>query len=173
MLASNPPIPRPPNRGSETPAVPRISSADTVPPFTTRIATQCALPRVQALRFSDSLRDGHRSSAPCPSSFRNLPMTSTMSQTSANYQAIFDSALEVYKRKTGKDLTSHPLLGSFETCNSLDAVLAVLKAQILGPGQPQSSGDKLLAWLNPTITVLNAFSATVGGGVNLVSLYEV
>ena len=96
-----------------------------------------------------------------------------MSQTSADYQTIFDSALEVYKRKTGKDLTSHPLLRSFETCNSPDAVLAVLQAQILGPGQSQNSVDKLLAWLNPTITVLNAFSATVGGGVGLVSLHEV
>jgi hypothetical protein len=96
-----------------------------------------------------------------------------MSQTSADYQAIFDSALDVYKRKTGKDLTSHPLFRSFETCNSPDAVLAVLQAQILGPGQSQNSGDKLLAWLNPTITVLNAFSATVGGGVGLVSLHEV
>jgi hypothetical protein len=28
----------------------------------------------------------------------------------------------------------------------------------------------LLAWLNPTINVLNAFSATIGGGVSLVSL---
>jgi hypothetical protein len=95
-----------------------------------------------------------------------------MSQASpeANYQAIFDSALEVYKKKTGKDLTSHPLLRSFETCHSPDAVLAVLHAQTFGPGKPQSSGDKLLAWLNPTINVLNAFSATIGGGVSLVSL---
>ena len=98
-----------------------------------------------------------------------------MSQTSpvtpeANYQVIFDSALEVYEKKTGKDLTSHPLLGIFETCNSPDAVLAVLHTQILGPGKPPSSGDKFLAWLNPTINVLNAFSATVGGGVGLVSL---
>ncbi|KAF8471649.1 hypothetical protein DFH94DRAFT_684800 [Russula ochroleuca] len=92
-----------------------------------------------------------------------------MSQASpeANYQAIFDSALEVYKKKTGKDLTSHPLLRSFETCHSPDAVLAVLHAQTFGPGKPQSSGDKLLAWLNPTINVLNAFSATIGGGVSL------
>ena len=95
-----------------------------------------------------------------------------MSQTSpeANYQAIFDSALEVYKKKTGKDLTSHPLLSSFETCSSPDAILAVLHTQILGPGKPPSSGDKFLAWLDPTINVLSAFSATVGGGVGLVSL---
>ncbi|KAH9983417.1 hypothetical protein BJV77DRAFT_302191 [Russula vinacea] len=92
-----------------------------------------------------------------------------MSQTSseADYQLIFDSALEVYRRKTGKDLTTHPLLGSFETCNSPDAVFAVLQTQIPGSDKHQSSGDKFLAWLNPTINVLNAFSATIGGGISL------
>jgi hypothetical protein len=103
-----------------------------------------------------------------------FPTTSTMSQTSpeaashSNYQVIFDSALEVYKRKTGKDLTSHPLLSSFETRQSPDAIVAVLHAQIFGPGQAQS--DKLLAQLNPTIKVLNAFSVTIGTVVGPVSL---
>jgi hypothetical protein len=103
------------------------------------------------------------------------PTTHTMSQTSpeasshSNYQAIFDSALEGYKKKTGKDLTSDPLLCTLETCDSPDDILAVLRAQIFVPGKPRSSGDKLLTWLNPTINVLSAFSETVGGGVSLVS----
>ena len=88
----------------------------------------------------------------------------------ASYQAIFDSALEVYKRKTGKDLTSHPLLGSFETCQSPDAILAVFHTQIFAPGRAQGIGDKLLAQLNPTINVLNAFSVKIGGVVGQVSL---
>lgn len=87
-----------------------------------------------------------------------------------NYQAIFDSALESYKKKTGKDLTSDPLLRSIENCNSPDAVLAILRAQILEPGQPQSSHNKLTTWLGPTVNVLNAFSAVIGGLVGLVSL---
>jgi hypothetical protein len=98
-----------------------------------------------------------------------MSQTSPEAASHSNYQVIFDSALEVYKKKTGKDLASHPLLGSFETCRSPDAVLAVLHAQIYGPGQPQSSGDKLLAQLNPTINVLNAFSGTIGGVVSSVS----
>jgi hypothetical protein len=96
--------------------------------------------------------------------------TSPEAASHSNYQVIFDSALEVYKRKTGKDLTSHPLLGSFETCQSPDAILAVFHAQIFGPGQAQSIGDKLLTQLNPTINVLNAFSVTIGGVVGPVSL---
>ena len=88
----------------------------------------------------------------------------------ANYQVIFDSALKVYKKKTGKDLTTHPLLGRFQTCNSPDAVLDVIHEHILEQSKPQSSGDKFLTWLNPTINLLNGFSATIGGGVGLVSL---
>ena len=87
-----------------------------------------------------------------------------------NYQAIFDSALEAYKEKTGKDLTSDPLLRTIEYCNSPDAVLAILRAQILEPGQPQNSHNRLTTWLDPTVNVLNAFSATIGGLVGLVSL---
>ncbi|KAF8471652.1 hypothetical protein DFH94DRAFT_684803 [Russula ochroleuca] len=95
-----------------------------------------------------------------------MSQTSPEAASHSNYQAIFDSALEVYKKKTGKDLTSHPLLGSFENCQSPDAILTVLHAQIFGSGQPQSSGDKLLAQLNPTINVLSAFSVTIGGVVS-------
>ena len=90
----------------------------------------------------------------------------------SNYQSIFDSALEGYKRKTGKDLTKDPLLRSLETCNSPDTVLTVLRAQILAPGQSQNSGDKLTTWLDPAVNVINAFSATIGGGVGLVSLMK-
>jgi hypothetical protein len=101
-----------------------------------------------------------------------------MSQTldaasSSNYQSIFDSALQAYQRKTGKDLTKDPLLRSVETCQSPDAVLTILRAQIFGPGQSQSSTDKLTKWLDPTVNVIIAFSATIGGGVGLVSLTKI
>jgi hypothetical protein len=97
-----------------------------------------------------------------------MSQTSPETTSRANYQVIFDSALEAYKKKTGKDLTSDPLLYNIETCHSPDAILGVLRAQIRGLGQPQNGGDKLLTWLNPIISVLNAFSATIGGGVGLV-----
>jgi hypothetical protein len=88
----------------------------------------------------------------------------------SNYQAIFDNALEAYKKKTGKDLTSDPLLRSIETCQSPDAVLVILQAQILDPAQPQSSRNRLTTWLDPTVNFLNAFSQTIGGFAGLVSL---
>ena len=106
------------------------------------------------------------------------PTTSTMAQnflqleatSRSNYQSIFDSALEAYKRKTGTDLTKDPLLRSLETCNSPDAVLNLLRAQILGPGPSQNGRDRLTTWLDPTVKVISAFSVAVGGGFGLVSL---
>ncbi len=99
-----------------------------------------------------------------------MARTPPESPSCSNYQVIFDSALEAYKKKTGKDLTSDPLLCSLETCHSPDSILAVLRAQIRVPSQLQSSSDESLTWLNPTINVLNAFSATIGSGVGLVRL---
>jgi hypothetical protein len=107
------------------------------------------------------------------------PFTSTMPQTSLeapsrfNYQSIFDSALEGYKKKTGNDLTKDPLLRRLETCDSPDAVLTILRAQLLVPGQSQSNSEILTTWLDPTVNVINAFSATVGGSVGLVSLMKI
>ena len=102
-----------------------------------------------------------------------MPQTSLEAASRSNYQSIFDSALEAYKKKTGKDLTKDPLLRSIETCQSPDAVLTILRAQILGPGQSQGSSDKLTTWLDPTVNVISAFSAAVGGGVGLVSLTKI
>jgi hypothetical protein len=53
--------------------------------------------------------------------FHRLPQRRTISRS--NYQVIFDSALEAYKKKTGKDLTSDPLLCNLETCHSPDLIL--------------------------------------------------
>jgi hypothetical protein len=96
-----------------------------------------------------------------------MPHTSLEAASrSADYQSIFDSALEAYERRTGKDLTKDPLLRSLETCQSPDAVLAILRAQICGPSD---LSDKSTTWLDPTVNVINAFSSAVGG-VGLVSV---
>ena len=97
----------------------------------------------------------------------------TTSESTSNYQVIFDNALDAYKKKTKKDLRSHPLLPKLQTCNSPNAVLAVLQEQI--PVLDQSHGasstsDRLTKWLNPTVNVLYAFSAAIGAGINLVSI---
>ncbi|KAH9983384.1 hypothetical protein BJV74DRAFT_797431 [Russula compacta] len=76
--------------------------------------------------------------------------TPTTTSSSSNYQAIFDRALEAYKRKTNKDLHT---------------VLATLREQI--PGPYQSGDDRRTKWLGPTVNVLYNFSAVIGGGISL------
>ena len=95
----------------------------------------------------------------------------TATTSTSNYQVIFDSALEVYKKKTKKDLRSHPLLPKLQTCNSPDAVLALLREQTPVFDQSNSgASDRLTKWLNPTVNVLYAFSEAIGVGISLVSI---
>jgi hypothetical protein len=90
--------------------------------------------------------------------------------SSSEYEPIFDNALKAYKKKTGKDLASDPLLRRLESCNSPDSVLALLRQQIPGFDQSRSSDERLTNWVNPAVNVLYTFSATIGGAVSLVSL---
>jgi hypothetical protein len=98
-----------------------------------------------------------------------VPSTST-STSRSNFASIFNAALETYKRKTKKDLASNPFLPRLQFCNSPEAVLNVLREQIPTFGQSQNDDNGLTKWVTPTVNVLYAFSATLGGGVGLVSI---
>jgi hypothetical protein len=98
--------------------------------------------------------------------------TPTPIASNSNYQAIFDNALEAYKKKTKKDLRSHPLLPKLEACSSPDTVLAILREQIPRFDQSRDTNDRMSKWLSPTVNVLYTFSATIGGGISLVSCKE-
>jgi len=87
-----------------------------------------------------------------------------------NYQSIFDNALESYKKRTGKDIASDPLLRRLETCHSPDDVLTILRGLIFESGQSRNCDNK---WLNPTVNVLYSLSESIGAGVGLVSLVNV
>jgi hypothetical protein len=94
------------------------------------------------------------------------PYTST---SQSNFASIFNASLESYKCKTNDDLASHPLLPSLQSCESPEAVLAVLREQVPAFSQSQSSDDRLTKWVAPTVNVLYSFSETVGQGVGLVN----
>ena len=99
-----------------------------------------------------------------------MSQTSTAIASISNYQSIFDNALEAYKRRTQKDLRSHPLLPKLQTCNSPDAVLAVLLEQIDQSHSTSSVNSRFTNWLNPTVNVLYSFSETIGTGIGLVRI---
>jgi hypothetical protein len=104
------------------------------------------------------------------SSSRSIMSTPPSTSTSqSNFVSILNAALESYKRKTKKDLASHPLLPSFQYCDSPEAVLTVLREQVPAFGQSQNRDDGLTNWVTPTVNVLCSFSETIGQGVGLVS----
>ncbi|KAI0287839.1 hypothetical protein BC826DRAFT_1042259 [Russula brevipes] len=96
-----------------------------------------------------------------------------MSQTllttpSTRFQAIFNDALEQYKKRTKNDLTSHPLAAQLQRCGSPSAVLAILQERGQELEQSQSNDERLTKWLGPTVNVLYAFSETLSEGLGLV-----
>ena len=95
-----------------------------------------------------------------------LPSISTSSK---NFETIFSAALKVYKKQTKKDIASHPLATELQSCDSSSAILAVLRAQVQIFDQSQGADENLTKWLDPTVNVLFAFSATLGNGVGVVN----
>jgi hypothetical protein len=98
-----------------------------------------------------------------------MSQTSTATTSFSNYQSIFDNAIQAYKKKTKKDLRSHPLFDKLQNCGSPDAVLNILYEQILGFDQSCGTDDALTKWLDPTVNILCTFSGVIGGGIGLAS----
>jgi hypothetical protein len=97
-----------------------------------------------------------------------------MSQTTAvgtytsNFRNIFVAAMKAYEKKTKTDLLTHPLATQLQSCNSSSDILAVLQDKVNEFDESRSHNERLSSWLNPTINVIYAFSATLGAGVGLV-----
>src|SRR6267154_3435403 len=85
--------------------------------------------------------------------------------TSSNFQLIFDNALKAYKKRTKKDLLTHPLADRLKVCSSPNSILTVLQEQVQELNQSRRSNEK---WLDPTVNVIHAFSETLGEGVGSV-----
>jgi hypothetical protein len=98
-----------------------------------------------------------------------LPSTPS-SLSSSNFRTIFVAALEKYREKTKTDLLTHPLATQLQSCNSSSDILAVLNDKVNEFEQSRNNNERLSSWLNPTINVIYAFSATLGGGAGLVCL---
>jgi hypothetical protein len=80
-----------------------------------------------------------------------------------NFQLIFNDALN--------DLLRRPLAGQLQDCDSPCSILLVLQQQAQELDRSQSSNDRLMKWLGPTVNVLCAFSATLAEGVATLAWY--
>ena len=99
--------------------------------------------------------------------------SSSSSSSSFNFQIIINDALDTYKKRTKKNLFTHPLAAQLQTCESPSAILAVLQGQVQGIDQSRSTDLRWTKWLDPTINVLYAFSNILGVGVSLVCLANI
>jgi hypothetical protein len=79
---------------------------------------------------------------------------------------MLDAALAEYQKKTGNDLLAHWLAAELQTCESVDAVLDILRDQ--AKAFDQSGDQKLMKWIDPLVHVLYTFSDALGDGVSLV-----
>ncbi len=109
-----------------------------------------------------------------PTSFRTLltmsgsSSSSKPSASSSNFQSIFNAALKAYEKKTKSDLLAHPLAAQLQACSSPNDIFSILQDKLNEFDQSRSRDERLSRWLNPTINILLAFSATLSEGVGLV-----
>ncbi|KAI9432837.1 hypothetical protein H4582DRAFT_2131960 [Lactarius indigo] len=90
------------------------------------------------------------------------------SSSTPNFQPIFERALKDYKKKTGTDLTTHPLAAEINDCDTPESILAVLQGRANELNQSRSSDDRLTKWLKPTVNILDGLSTTLGEGAGSV-----
>jgi hypothetical protein len=105
-----------------------------------------------------------RTTSPLPS------MSHATVSSPSNFQLIISNALDQYKKRTKTDLITHPLAAQLQSCNSPNAILAILQQQVQALYQSRSSDERWSRWLDPTVNVIYALSSTVAAGVSLVCL---
>lgn len=87
-----------------------------------------------------------------------------------NFTPIINAALEAYKRKTKKDLASHPLLPKFQSCDSPEAILTVLRGRIPAFSESQNGDNQLTKWVAPVVNVLYSFSTHLRKDFRIVNI---
>ena len=76
---------------------------------------------------------------------------------SAHFQALFESALQAYERKTGFTLAQHPLAVKLQSCDSVEAITALLQAQAQAFSDFHASG-RIMRSIKVIVSVLSLLS---------------
>jgi len=97
-----------------------------------------------------------------------MSKVSSTTTSSTNFQNLFNTAIGAYKKKTKKDLLTHPLSAKLQQCHSPAAILSVLQELVQQSDQRRCKNERLRSCLNPIVNGLYAFSTTIGEGVGLV-----
>ena len=109
---------------------------------------------------------------PCTVSILTMAETVLETADSTPFQGMFISALRLYEERTKKDLITHPLASRLQACDTSAAILTVLQEQAREFDQARVGDESLTKWLNPSGSVLYAFSAALSGGAGLVCVHR-
>jgi len=77
---------------------------------------------------------------------------------SARFQALFESALQVYEKKTGVSLAQHPLAIKLQSCDTVEAITGLLQNQARVFEHFEGS-HKIMKSLKTTVSVLSKLSS--------------
>ena len=76
---------------------------------------------------------------------------------SPRFQALFESALQAYEKKTGITLAQHPLAKQLETCHSIEDTTALLQRQVEAVNDSQAN-DRIMKAIKTTVSGLTSLS---------------
>jgi len=96
--------------------------------------------------------------------------TLTGSDSSSNCGSVLNAALEAYEKTTKNKLLNHPFATQLQSRDTPSSMLSVLMDLVQQFEQNRAANERLRTWLDPTVNVLFAFSATLGDSVGLVIL---
>lgn len=77
---------------------------------------------------------------------------------SARFQALFESALRDYEKKTGVTLAEHSLTQELQSCDSVDAITTLLQHQAQNFDDYREN-DKILKLIRTTVSILTPLSS--------------
>ncbi|KAH9969235.1 hypothetical protein BJV74DRAFT_799388 [Russula compacta] len=95
---------------------------------------------------------------------------SATTDTSSNFQFIFDAALADYLKQTGVDLIKYPFAEKLQNCQSADAIIELFQNKANQFKDYRDGNSKLIDCLNPVVKVIHSFSGILGEAAGVVSL---
>ena len=75
----------------------------------------------------------------------------------ARFQALFESALQDYERKTGITLAQHPLAVDLQDCHSIDDITTLLQGRTQAFSDFRER-DRMMKAIKTTVSILNPLS---------------
>jgi hypothetical protein len=104
-----------------------------------------------------------------------MASASITNTTRSHFEALFDAALDKYKKRTGKDLRNHPLAAIIDRCDSPDEILTIFEEQSRAFDEFRSGDLKFINFLQPVVNGLYAISnsAVLSAGGSLVSRTQI